>query len=108
MADFLHATDLGSDTDDKDYVPEGAAGGAEAAEAVSEEENSGEDEDDLDNETDGKKPKKRAKKQKKSAVPTARGANLALDAEERKAEEMRKKEFAREKEEIKVSFHSIT
>ena len=25
MADFLHATDLGSDTDDEDYVPEGAA-----------------------------------------------------------------------------------
>ena len=44
MADFLHATDLGSDTDDEDYVPEGAG----AAEAVSEEENSGEDEADLD------------------------------------------------------------
>ena len=44
MADFLHATDLGSDTDDEDYVPEGAG----AAEAVSEEENSGEDEGDLD------------------------------------------------------------
>ena len=76
---------------------------------LSEEENSGEDEDDLDDEADdGKKPKKRSKKRKKSVVPTARGANLALDAEERKAEEMRKKEFAREKEEIKVCFHSIT
>ena len=48
MANFLHATDLGSDTDDEDYVPEGAAG---AAEAVSEEENSGEDEGDLDDES---------------------------------------------------------
>ena len=49
MANFLHATDLGSDTDDEDYVPEGATGGA--AEAVSEEENSGEDEDDIENES---------------------------------------------------------
>ena len=48
MADFLHATDLGSDTDDEDYVPEGVGG---VAEAVSEEENSGEDEGELDGES---------------------------------------------------------
>ena len=41
MADLPHATDRGSDTDDEDDVPEGAAG---AAEAVSKEEKSGEDE----------------------------------------------------------------
>ena len=35
-------------------------------------------------------------------MPVARGANAALDAEERKAEEERKKEFVREKEDIKV------
>ena len=39
-------------------------------------------------------------------MPTARGANVALNADEQKAEDERKKEFAREKEEIKASLRS--
>jgi hypothetical protein len=35
MSNFLHATDLGSDTDDEDYVPDGDDG--EKGEKVSEE-----------------------------------------------------------------------
>lgn len=92
MGDFLHATDLGSDTDDEDYVPE------ELKEALSEEE----EDDDL-GESSTKGPNKKTKKQKTPGPDSLRrGAVFEQDEEEKRAEEERRKEFDREKVEIKA------
>ncbi len=92
-ADFLHANDLGSDTDDEDYDP-----GKDEAEAakLSEEEDGGEDHSG----DEGGKGKKRRRRKKKdgpsSSAPLCRGV-----AEEDGETARMKEEFAREKEEKK-------
>ncbi len=93
-ADFLHANDLGSDTDDEDYDP-----GKDEAEAakLSEEVDGGEDHS---GDEGGKGKKKRRGKKKNgsssSSAPLCRGV-----AEEDGETARMKEEFAREKEEKK-------
>lgn len=88
MANFLHATDLGSDSEDSDYNP-----AEDEGKVVSEEEDDG----DL---ADGKESAKKKKSSKVAPVAARRGGLFDEDDDPDEAE-ARKREFAKEKEEIK-------
>ena len=93
-ANFLHTTDLGSDTDDDDYVPEGE----EKYGQLSEEEQSGDnEEDDLHDNNKKKKKKQTTKNPQRNGVFSM----MEDDPEEKKREEERKKDFEKEKVELK-------
>ena len=82
---FLQATDLGSDTDDDDYVPDHGEGAE-----LSVEENSGDDE--------GGASTQKKKKTKKKVEVKGRGAMFHDETEEDKE---RKEAFAKEEKERK-------
>ncbi|TRY74756.1 hypothetical protein TCAL_00739 [Tigriopus californicus] len=92
MGDFLHATDLGSDTDDEDYVPE------EPQEVLSEEDDDG----DVGQSSRPGSQKKSKKKNPGGPDSLKRGAIFELDEDEKRAEAQRRKEFDLEKVEIKA------